>query len=83
MVNTLRFNWVDFNLNLQKILHFAFQAWLEIVKREREEAEKERLKEEEERKRKREEAKRKKLLLEAAFDGDKDTIENILNEVYC
>eukprot|EP00794_Sanderia_malayensis_P004654 gene4654-5262_t len=57
------------------------EAWLAVVKRERDEAEKERLKEEEERRRKKEEAKRKKILLEAAFDGDKATIDNILNEV--
>ncbi len=71
-----------------KILHsffviflIFFQAFLEIVKREREAAEKERIKEEEERRRKREEAKQKKVLLEAAFDGDLQTIENVLNEV--
>ena len=51
------------------------------MKREREEAERERLKEEEERKRKREETKRKKVILEAAFDGDKQTILNVLDEV--
>ncbi len=67
--------------NLALIFVIFFQAFLEIVKREREAAEKERIKEEEERRRKREEAKQKKVLLEAAFDGDLHTIENVLNEV--
>lgn len=48
---------------------------------EQEKAEKERQKEEEERKRKREEVKRKKRMLEAAFEGDIEEIENILKEV--
>lgn len=48
---------------------------------EQEKAEKERQKEEEERKRKREEIKRKKRMLEAAFEGDIEEIENILKEV--
>lgn len=48
---------------------------------EQEKAEKERQKEEEERRRKREEVKRKKRMLEAAFEGDIEEIENILKEV--
>ena len=48
---------------------------------EQEKAEKERQQEEEERRRKREEAKRKKRMLEAAFEGDIEEIENILKEV--
>ena len=48
---------------------------------EREKAEKERKKEEEERRRKREEQQRKKRILEAAFDGDIEEINKILQEV--
>nr|XP_022312740.1 putative IQ motif and ankyrin repeat domain-containing protein [Crassostrea virginica] len=57
------------------------EAFLQLVKMEQEKAEKERQKEEEERRRKREEAKRKKRMLEAAFEGDIEEIENILKEV--
>lgn len=57
------------------------EAFLQLVKMEQEKAEKERQKEEEERKRKREEVKRKKRMLEAAFEGDIEEIENILKEV--
>ncbi|XP_061168041.1 IQ motif and ankyrin repeat domain-containing protein 1-like [Saccostrea echinata] len=57
------------------------EAFVQLVKMEQEKAEKERQKEEEERKRKREEAKRKKRMLEAAFEGDTEEIENILKEV--
>ena len=57
------------------------KAWLEIVRREREAAEKERQKEEEERKRRKEEEKRKRVILEAAFDGDKEMIINVIDEV--
>ena len=48
---------------------------------EQEQAEKQRLKEEAERRRKAEERKRKKRMLEAAFDGDVDAMEQILKEV--
>ncbi|XP_048763546.2 IQ motif and ankyrin repeat domain-containing protein 1-like isoform X2 [Ostrea edulis] len=57
------------------------EAFLQLVKMEQEKAEKERQKEEEERRRKREETKRKKRMLEAAFEGDVEEIENILKEV--
>ena len=57
------------------------EAYLQVVKIEREKAEKERLKEEEERRRKRAAAQRIKRFLEAAFDGDLDEIKNILEEV--
>ncbi|XP_065061693.1 IQ motif and ankyrin repeat domain-containing protein 1-like isoform X2 [Rhopilema esculentum] len=64
----------------EEIERLEREAWLEIVKREREEAEKERLKEEEQRRQIKEEAKRKKIILEAAFDGDKEMINNVLEE---
>ena len=52
-----------------------------MVQMEREQAERERVKEEEERRRRREEQQRKKRMLEAAFDGDNDEIDAVLNEV--
>lgn len=52
-----------------------------MVQMEREQAERERVKEEEERRRRREEQQRKKRMLEAAFDGDNDEIDVVLNEV--
>ena len=52
-----------------------------MVQMEREQAERERVKEEEERRRRREEQQRKKRMLEAAFDGDNDEIDTVLNEV--
>jgi hypothetical protein len=54
---------------------------VKLVKMEQEKAEKERQKEEEERKQQRELIKRRKRMLEAAFDGDNDEIENVLHEV--
>ena len=57
------------------------QAWLEIIEREREEAEKERLKEHAERQRRKEEHKRRAKVLEAAFDGEVDVIKSTLKEV--
>ena len=57
------------------------QAYVQLVNMEREKAEKERKKEEEERRRKREEQQRKKRILEAAFDGDIEEINKILQEV--
>lgn len=53
-----------------------------MVKAEQEAAERQMAKEEEERRRKREELKRKKRMLEAAFDGDVDEMDNILKEVF-
>ena len=52
-----------------------------MVQMEREQAERERVKEEEERRRRREEQQRKKRMLEAAFDGDNDESDTVLNEV--
>ena len=52
-----------------------------MVEREREEEEKERQKEQEERKKKAQEMKWRKRLLEAAFDGDDEEIDAVLNEV--
>ena len=49
---------------------------------EQEQAELQRQKEEAERRRKREETKRKKRMLEAAFDGDVDEINQVLREVW-
>ncbi|XP_003384105.1 PREDICTED: putative IQ motif and ankyrin repeat domain-containing protein [Amphimedon queenslandica] len=57
------------------------EAYLQVVKIEREKAEKERQREEEERRRKRAAAQRIKRFLEAAFDGDLDEIKGILEEV--
>lgn len=57
------------------------EAYLQVVKIEREKAEKERQREEEERRRKRAAAQRIKRFLEAAFDGDLDEIKSILDEV--
>ncbi|XP_078485832.1 IQ motif and ankyrin repeat domain-containing protein 1-like [Ciona intestinalis] len=57
------------------------EAYVAMVKAQQEAAEKELEREEEERRRKREEAKRKKRMLEAAFDGDLDEMQSILNEV--
>ncbi|XP_028411970.1 putative IQ motif and ankyrin repeat domain-containing protein [Dendronephthya gigantea] len=56
------------------------EAWLQMVEREREEEEKERQKEQEERKKKAQEMKWRKRLLEAAFDGDDEEINCVLNE---
>ncbi|XP_065843329.1 IQ motif and ankyrin repeat domain-containing protein 1-like isoform X2 [Oscarella lobularis] len=55
-------------------------AWVQLIKMERDEEEKQKRKYEEERRRKREEERRKKRLLEAAFDGDNDEIIAVLRE---
>ncbi|XP_069477984.1 IQ motif and ankyrin repeat domain-containing protein 1 isoform X2 [Ambystoma mexicanum] len=57
------------------------EAFVAMVKREQEEAERQRQKEEEERKKKQEELRRKKRILEASFDGDVDEILAVLKEV--
>ncbi len=57
------------------------QAFVQLVKMEQEEAERQYQKEQEERRRKAQEAKRKKRFLEAAFDGDNDELVAILKEV--
>ncbi|XP_069077025.1 IQ motif and ankyrin repeat domain-containing protein 1 isoform X1 [Pleurodeles waltl] len=57
------------------------QAFVAMVKREQEEAERQRQKDEEERRKKIEEQRRKKRILEAAFDGDVDEILAVLKEV--
>ena len=59
------------------------QAWVQVIKMEREEQERQRQKEEDERRRKRESEKRIKRLLEAAFDGDNDEILTMFDEVSC
>ena len=61
--------------------YFGFQAFVQLVNMERERAETERRKEEEERRRKKEEQQRRKRILEAAFDGDMDEINQVLREV--
>lgn len=63
---------------IEKIQREAFVA---MVKAEQEAAEREQAREDEERRRKREQAKRRARMLEAAFDGDVDEMENILKEV--
>ena len=57
------------------------KAWLEIVKKEREEEDRKRQKEEKERRRIAQERKWIKAFLEAAFDGELDEIKKILAEV--
>ena len=57
------------------------QAYVQLAKMEREQAEREQQLKEEERRRKIEEKKRKKRMLEAAFDGDLNEIRNVLKEV--
>lgn len=63
------------------LIRISFQAFLQIVKMERERDEKERQQVEEERKRRREEIQRIKRMLEASFDGDIDEIKTVLKEV--
>ena len=57
------------------------QAYVQLAKMEREQAEREQQAKDEERRRKMEEKKRKKRMLEAAFDGDLNEIKNVLKEV--
>ncbi|XP_033122921.1 putative IQ motif and ankyrin repeat domain-containing protein [Anneissia japonica] len=57
------------------------EAYVTMVKKEQERAELEREKEEEERRRKKAELKRRKRFLEAAFDGEKDELQIILQEI--
>ena len=56
------------------------QAWLDIIERQRKEDEIALQKEEELRRRQRQEKKWRKDLLDAAFDGELETIESILQE---
>ncbi|KAK2170227.1 hypothetical protein NP493_1134g01036 [Ridgeia piscesae] len=56
-------------------------AYVQLAKMEREQAEREQQAKDEERRRKMEEKKRKKRMLEAAFDGDLNEIKNVLKEV--
>ena len=55
---------------------------MQLVKMEREKAEKEAEREEAERRRRREHQKRVKRMLEAAFDGDCREIRKVLKEVW-
>ena len=57
------------------------QAYVQLAKMEREQAEREQQVKDEERRLKIEEKKRKKRMLEAAFDGDLNEIRNVLKEV--
>ncbi|XP_053101726.1 IQ motif and ankyrin repeat domain-containing protein 1 isoform X1 [Hemicordylus capensis] len=68
----------EYNELMERLQREAFVA---LVKREQEEAERERKKEEEEKEKKREEQQRRKRMLEAAFDGDVREMEAILKEV--
>ncbi|KAI0224680.1 putative IQ motif and ankyrin repeat domain-containing protein [Lamellibrachia satsuma] len=56
-------------------------AYVQLAKMEREQAEREQQAKDKERRRKIEEKKRKKRMLEAAFDGDLNEIKNVLKEV--
>ena len=64
-----------------QVFCFLNQALVKVVKMQQEEAEREREKEEEEKRQIREQNKRVKRMLEAAFDGDLDEMEQILKEV--
>ncbi|XP_074841641.1 IQ motif and ankyrin repeat domain-containing protein 1 [Carettochelys insculpta] len=57
------------------------EAFIAMVKREQEEAERERKKEEEEKRKQREIQQRKKRMLEAAFDGNVEEMKAVLKEV--
>ncbi|XP_062374929.1 IQ motif and ankyrin repeat domain-containing protein 1-like isoform X2 [Sardina pilchardus] len=57
------------------------EAFVALVRREQEEAERERMKEEDERRQKKEEQRLRKRLLEAAFDGEEEEILAVLREV--
>ncbi|XP_077666457.1 IQ motif and ankyrin repeat domain-containing protein 1 [Eretmochelys imbricata] len=57
------------------------EAFIAMVKKEQEEAERERQKEEEKRKKQQEIQQRKKRMLEAAFDGDVEEMKAVLKEV--
>lgn len=57
------------------------QVFVQLVKMQQYELEMQRKKEEEERRRRREDMKRRKRMLEAAFEGDNNTIEEILKQV--
>ncbi|ESO94491.1 hypothetical protein LOTGIDRAFT_215456 [Lottia gigantea] len=65
----------------EKMQNLEKEAFVHMVKMQQEEVERQMKKDEEERKRKREEVKRKKRMLEAAYDGDNDSILDILQEV--
>eukprot|EP00118_Oscarella_pearsei_P010653 m.66547 g.66547 ORF g.66547 m.66547 type:complete len:641 (+) comp35393_c0_seq2:388-2310(+) len=68
----------EYNALMDKIQK---DAWVQLIKMERDEEEKRKRKAEEERRRKREEERKKKRLLEAAFDGENEEILAILEEV--
>ncbi|XP_063047333.1 IQ motif and ankyrin repeat domain-containing protein 1-like [Engraulis encrasicolus] len=57
------------------------EAFVALVRREQEEAERERMKEEEERKRRKEEQRLRTRILEAAFDGEQEEVLAVLKEV--
>ncbi|KAL2082884.1 hypothetical protein ACEWY4_020657 [Coilia grayii] len=57
------------------------EAFVALVRREQEEAERERVREEEERRKRREEQRLRTRLLEAAFDGQQEEILAVLKEV--
>ena len=63
------------------IIVVVSQAYVQLAKMEREQAEREQQVKDEERRLKIEEKKRKKRMLEAAFDGDLNEIRNVLKEV--
>ncbi|XP_039267786.2 IQ motif and ankyrin repeat domain-containing protein 1-like [Styela clava] len=69
---------IEYDEMIEKLQREAFVA---MVKAEQGAAEREQAREDEERRRKREEAKRRGRMLEAAFDGDLEEMENILKEV--
>lgn len=75
----LRKKKADYDDTIEKLQR---QAYLQLVKMEQERAAVERMREDEVRKKKREETQRIKRFLEAAFDGDNDEIQMILNEVH-
>ena len=57
------------------------QAFLHVVKMEQKRAAKEREREAEQRRKRQEELRRVKKFLEAAFDGDCEELQSLLNEV--
>lgn len=75
----LRKKKADYDDTIEKLQR---QAYLQLVKMEQERAAVERMREDEARKKKREETQRIKRFLEAAFDGDNDEIQMILDEVH-
>jgi len=66
---------------LDSFINCIQQAFLQLVKMERERAEHEMEKEAEERRKRKEQLHRQKKMLEAAFDGEIDVIQLLLKEV--